>query len=133
MSLKLNLRPGESLLIGRAKITNGGDKRCILIVSGEENMLRENLLLLEKDATTPVKRLYFVVQGIYLSEKKEELFPLYFDMVRAVVDAYPFLVLHVTDVSQMILEGRYYDAVNRCHALIGMESEILDRLPKEAV
>jgi flagellar biosynthesis repressor protein FlbT len=131
MSLKLNLAAGESLLVGKARITNGGDKRCVLIVAGEEAILRESLLMLEKDATTPTKRLYFVVQGIYLSDQKEDLFPLYHEVARAAVAAYPLLTLPVTDVSQLILGGRYYDALNRAHALIEMEAKILDGSPKE--
>ena len=131
MSLKLNLAAGESLLIGRARVTNGGDRRCTLIVAGEECILRESLLMLEKDATTPAKRLYFVVQGIYLNDNKEELFPLYHDMARAIVAAYPVLTLPVTDVSQLILAGRYYDALNRAHAIIKAESELLGGSPKE--
>lgn len=126
MSLKLSLAVGESLLVGKARITNGGDKRCTLTVAGEECVLRESLLLLEKDATTPAKRLCFVVQAIYLSDRKEELFPLYHQMARDMVTAHPILTLPVTDVGQMILAGRYYDALNQAHAIIKLETKIFD-------
>ncbi len=132
MSLKLNLAAGESLLIGRARVTNGGDKRCILIVAGEERILRESLLMLEKDATTPARRICFVVQGIYLSDKSEELFPLYHETVRELVEVYPSLTMAVTDVSQAILAGRYYDALNQAHALVEMEARILEGVQREA-
>jgi flagellar protein FlbT len=133
MSLKLNLAVNESVLIGEAKVTNGGDKRITLIVSGDERVLRESLLMLEKDATTPAKRLCFVVQGIYLSNKKDELFPLYHDIARSVVTTNPILTMPVTNVSEMILTGRYYEALNQAHALIKMEALILSGSPMEDV
>lgn len=125
MSLKLNLAPGESLLIGRARVQNSGDRKCTLMISGDEIVLRESRIMLEKDATTPAKRLYFVVQGIYVADNKEELFPLYHEVARGVVSAWPTLTLAVTEVSEMILGGRYYDAVNRAYAVIQMEKELL--------
>ena len=70
MSLKINLAQGESILIGKAKVQNGGNGRCVLIVSGSENVLREKRIMREREATTPIRRLYFLTQSIYLADDK---------------------------------------------------------------
>lgn len=128
MSLKLNLAPGESLLVGKARIQNSGERKCTLMISGDEVVLRESRIMLERDATTPAKRLYFVVQGIYVTAEKEPLFPLYHEVARAVVNTWPTLTLAVTDIGELILGGRCYEAVNRAYALIQMEKELENQL-----
>lgn len=125
MSLKLNLAPDESLLIGKARVQNSGHHKCTLMISGGEIILRESRIMLERDATTPAKRLYFVVQGIYVADEKEPLFPLYHELARSIVSQWPAVTLAVTDISEMILSGRYYEAVNLAYGLIQMETDLL--------
>lgn len=128
MGLKINLAAGESLMVGRARIQNTGSHKCTLLVSGDEHILRENRILLEQEATTPVKRLYFVVQGIYLSDGDAKLFPLYHELARTVVKIFPDMTVEVTDVSLLILGGRYYEALNKAHALIDQETQKTEQL-----
>lgn len=122
MGLKINLAAGESLMVGRARIQNIGSHKCALIVSGDEHVLRENRIVLENEATTPLKRLYFVVQGIYLSDGDAKLFPLYHELAREVVRVFPDMTVAVTDISMLILGGRYYEALNQTHSLVQEEA-----------
>jgi flagellar protein FlbT len=131
MTLRLNLAQGESVLIGQARVQNGGAGRCTLIISGNEKVLREKRIMLERDATTPIKRLYFAVQSIYLAEEANPLFPIYHNIARDAVLAWPMLTLQITDVSQWILDGNYYEALNQAHALIEVEQDLLQGTVRE--
>lgn len=131
MSLKINLAQGESILIGKAKVQNGGSGRCVLIVSGNENVLREKRIMREKDATTPVRRLYFLTQSIYLADDKPILFDLYHQIAREAVAAWPILTGPITDIGEMILVERYYDALMACHTLVDIERELMGETAKE--
>ncbi|MFD2233594.1 flagellar biosynthesis repressor FlbT [Phaeospirillum tilakii] len=126
MSLKINLAQGESILIGKAKVQNGGAGRCILIVSGSENVLREKRIMRERDATTPIRRLYFVTQSLYLTDDKPKLFTLYHQIAREAVAAWPMLAGAVTDVGELILVERYYDALMACHTLTEVERGLIE-------
>lgn len=132
MTLKLNLAPGESILIGKARVQNAGDRRCMLLVTGNEKILRGRRIMLERDATSPMKRLYFMAQSIYLSDDNESLYSLYHDVAREGVQAWPLLTMAITDVSELILAGKDYEAMNAAQTLVEVEQELLDQLAKEA-
>lgn len=132
MSLKINLAQGESILIGKAKVQNGGNGRCVLIVSGSENVLREKRIMRERDATTPIRRLYFLTQSIYLTDDKPKLFDLYHRVAREAVVAWPMLTGAITDVGELILVERYYDALMACHTLIEVERGLMGENEGEA-
>jgi flagellar protein FlbT len=131
MALKIQLAAGESVLIGKARVANGGSSRCVLVVTGDEKILRGGLIMLQDEATTPVKRLYFTVQGIYLADSEEELFPLYHELSRAVVRVCPFMNLPICDISMLILSGQYFEALIKTHDLIKEEQDLLEAVPKE--
>jgi flagellar biosynthesis repressor protein FlbT len=132
MALKIQLAVGESVLIGKARVANGGNARCVLVVTGDEKILRGGLIMLEEEATTPVKRLYFTVQGIYLADSEDELFPLYHELSRTVTITYPFMNLAICDISMLILSGQYFEALIKTHDLIKAEQDFLEAsTPKE--
>ena len=66
MPLKVELKPGERILIGDCVITNA-DQRTRLIIEGEAPILRERDILNFKTADTPAKRIYLAVQLMYTS------------------------------------------------------------------
>ncbi|MBR1949225.1 MAG: hypothetical protein IKA30_05485 [Alphaproteobacteria bacterium] len=63
MSLKIELKPRESIIVGDALITNDND-RVRFYIDGNVPILREKFIMREKDATTPAKRVYFIVQQV---------------------------------------------------------------------
>ena len=67
MPLKIELKPNESIIVGEALITNDGE-RTRFYIEGNVPILRERFILREKDANTPSKRVYFIVQQLYLSK-----------------------------------------------------------------
>src|SRR5690606_24725730 len=65
MTLKVELKPGERIVVGRSLITNGSS-RSRLIIEGEEPVLRERDILTPETANTPARRIYLTVQLMYL-------------------------------------------------------------------
>ena len=57
MALKVELKPGERLIIGDCVITNA-DQRTRLVIDGQAPILREKDILTAKSADTPAKRIY---------------------------------------------------------------------------
>lgn len=81
MPLKIELKPHESIIIGESLITNDGE-RTRFYIEGNVPILREKFILREKEANTPCKRVYFVVQQMYLAKDPTPLQPIYLEYVR---------------------------------------------------
>lgn len=65
MALKLNLKPGEKIVINGAVIVNG-DRKASLAVKNFANILRETDVMQEEEANTPTRRAYFAAQLMLL-------------------------------------------------------------------
>ena len=65
MPLRVELKPFEQIIIGETVIINSGTRTSFLI-DGEAPILREKDTVTAETANTPVKRLYFCVQMMYL-------------------------------------------------------------------
>ena len=57
MPLKVELKPGERIILGECVITNC-DQRAWLMIEGQMPMLREKDILTSQTADTPAKRIY---------------------------------------------------------------------------
>jgi flagellar protein FlbT len=132
MALKITLKPHERLIVGGAVVTNGNTKSDLLI---ENNVpiLREKDILSEKDADSPCKRIYFVIQLMYVDEKNlAEHHALYWKLVRDVIKAAPSMTPFVDQISEYILHNNYYQALKKAKKLIEYEQEVISRVRKPA-
>jgi flagellar protein FlbT len=127
MALVIDLKPKERIIIGNAVITND-NQRTRLQIEGEAPILRERDVLREEDATTPCKRIYYIIQLMYLAKDATELYDLYFTSLREVQDAAPSTTLLLADVSQHILGGHYYKALREARKLIDYEQELMSNV-----
>ena len=66
MALKVELKPGEKIIVGECTLTNCGQRTRIL-VEGSMPILREKDILTAATADTPAKRIYLAVQLMYTS------------------------------------------------------------------
>ena len=64
MALKVELKPGERILIGDCVVTNS-DQRTRLLIEGAAPILREKDIMTAERADTPAKRIYLAVQLMY--------------------------------------------------------------------
>lgn len=123
MPLKIELKPRESIIIGDALITNDND-RIRFYIDGNVPILREKFILKEKDATTPAKRIYFIVQQTYLSKGSKQLQQLFLEYVRDLQEAAPSLRPYVAPIAEAIIVSDYYAAIKSAAKLIEQEDKL---------
>ncbi|MEQ1769445.1 MAG: flagellar biosynthesis repressor FlbT [Devosia sp.] len=124
MSLKVELKPHERLIVGNAIITNA-EQRTRLFIDGKAPVLREKDILSASTADTPAKRIYFAVQLMYLEDDVEKLRREYFALVTDLVRAAPSTVRIVDEINNEILTGHLYKALRAAKKLITYEQDLL--------
>jgi flagellar biosynthesis repressor protein FlbT len=126
MALKLSLKPHERFIIGGAVISNGGSK-SELIVENSVPVLREKDILREKDANTPCKRIYFMIQLMYIDDKDlVEKHNIYWTLLKNLAEAAPSTTRLVGQISEHVLNNRYYQALKLAKKLIEYEKEAME-------
>ncbi len=123
MPLKIELKPHESITIGESLITNDGE-RTRFYIEGNVPILREKFILREKEANTPCKRVYFVVQQMYLSRGDDKLQDMYLEYVRDLQKAAPSLIPYIAPVTENIINSDYYSAIKNADKLLKKEEEL---------
>lgn len=127
MALVIDLKPREKVIIGNAVITND-NQRTRLHIDGDAPILREKDVMKQEEADTPCKRIYYIIQLMYLATDPTELFDDYFRSLREVQEAAPSMAIRLADISQRILEGAYYKALKETRQLIEYEKELMDNV-----
>ena len=129
MPLKLTLKPGEKIIIGGAVLTNGSTV-ANLLVENRVPILRQNDILSEAKATTPCKKVYLVIQLMYIGGLTSELAQLYWDLARDVRAAAPSTNDLISQISAYILDSKFYSALKVAKKLISYEEELMDHATK---
>ena len=124
MGLKVELKPGERIIIGDSVITND-DQRTRLVIEGDAPILREKDVLTPHNADTPCKKIYLAVQLMYLSRDPKEHHKLYFELVQDVLKAAPSTLPYLDRINNHILTNSFYKALKEAHLLIHYEEQLL--------
>ncbi len=124
MSLKVEHKPGEKLLIGNCVVTNA-DQRTRLFIDGKAPILREKDILTAETADSPAKRIYLAVQLMYIREDVEALRRDYFQLINDIVQAAPSTIPIVDEINNEILTGALYKALKAAKKLIQYEQDLL--------
>lgn len=125
MALKIRLKPQERVIIGGAVITNGNNNSD-LVIGNNIPILREKDIMSEEDANTPCRRIYFVIQLMYIDDKNlVGHHNTYWKLVRDVMDAAPSTILFIDQISEHILNGQYYKALKVARKLTDYEQEVV--------
>jgi flagellar protein FlbT len=128
VALKLNLKPGEKIVINGAVIVNG-DRKAFLAVKNFANILRETDVMQEEEANTPTKRAYFAAQLMLLDPEHrtdyESAFRRYMQDIIGV-----FSNAEILDTLNQALtyfdEGDYYKILAALRKVIKYESVLFD-------
>ncbi len=124
MALVLDLKPGEKVLIGEAVLTNDS-QRTRLHIAGDAPILREKDVMKEEDADTPCKKIYFLVQCMYIAADASVYYDKYFEMAREIQEAAPSTSLFFALINDKIIAGIYYKALKDARELIKYEDELM--------
>ncbi|NVO15119.1 MAG: flagellar biosynthesis repressor FlbT [Rhodoplanes sp.] len=125
MALKVELKPGERIILGDCVITNS-DQRARLLIDGEVPILREKDILTAETADTPAKRIYLAVQLMYTSKDARAYHEIYFRLLSEILNAAPSTSPLIESVNNHILAGEMYKALKEAKKLIAYEKELVD-------
>ena len=131
MSLKVQLKPDERIIIGAAVVTNG-PSRTRLTVDGDVPILREKDIMTAEAADTPAKRIYLAVQLMYLARNPRDHHAVYFELIRDFMAAVPSSLPILDEINNSILTGALYKALRAAKDLIAQEAELLDHAQRDA-
>ncbi len=124
MALKVELKPGERILIGDSVITNGA-QRTHFLIEGKSAVLRERDIITAEQANTPAKRIYLAILLMYTSRDPRAHHDTYFALVRDFLDAAPSAARYVKIINNLILTGDLYKALKSAKDLIAYEQDLI--------
>ena len=129
MALKITLKPQEKMIVSGAVIANGSKSGCQLIVENKVPILRQKDILSEKDADTPCRSLYFIVQLMYVDAANLSVHQNnYWALVNDIVKAAPSTIALIDQINEEIVNGRFYQALKLAQRLIEYEQEAINRV-----
>jgi flagellar protein FlbT len=130
MSLKLRLKPDEKIIIGGAVIHNG-PKASEFVVENTVPILRQKDIMAERDAESPARRVYFVIQLMYIDrENQVDYHTRYWDLVKDILAAAPSTKPYLDRISEQIVAGDFYQALKLTRKLIDYEEELISHVKK---
>jgi flagellar biosynthesis repressor protein FlbT len=124
MPLRVELKPFERIIIGETVIINSGTRTSFLI-DGEAPILREKDTVTAETADTPVKRLYFCVQMMYLKNDVQRYRTSYLGFINDLREAIPGSRDLIDAVNNHITSGALYKALKEIRKLMKREEELL--------
>lgn len=124
MALQIELKPGERLILGNSIITND-DHRTKLRIEGNTPILREPDIMRTEEADTPCKRIYLVIQTMYLAPDASKFNDTYFELFGEIYAAAPSTMPYFDQINNQILTGSFYKALKKAKDLIAYEKELM--------
>jgi flagellar protein FlbT len=128
MALKLTLKPHERLIINGTVIANS-EAKSEFIIENNVPILREKDIMSLQQADSPCKRIYFVIQLMYIDGKNmPEHHKIFWELVKDVAEAAPSRKPLLHEISDNILNNKYYQALKLTRKLIDYEQEVINRV-----
>lgn len=124
MSLKLSLRPHEKVIIGGA-VVSAGNKHVELLIENVVPIMRQKDIMLEENANTPARRVYFAIQLMYIDvEKRSAHIESFFELAREIMVAAPSVGQYFQQMYDQVAAGQFYHALKTANQLIAYEKEL---------
>lgn len=125
MALKITLRPEEKVIVNGTSIKNG-DRTAHLLIENKVPVLREKEILKKEKANSPARKIYFVVQLMYMnSENLADHHKLYWNLANSFIKAAPSSLGLIDKINGQILAGQYYKALKYSRELVKYEQMLL--------
>jgi flagellar protein FlbT len=131
MALKVELKPGERIILGECVVTNA-DQRTRLLIEGSVPILREKDIMTAERADTPAKRIYLAVQLMYTARDARAHHEIYFKLIGEILSAAPSTWTHIEAINNHILTGNMYKALKDATKLITYEQELISHAKRGA-
>ena len=132
MALKITLKPHEKMIIDGAVIRNGSCKSK-LIIENNIPILRSKDILSETEANSPARRIYFVIQLMYVDDcHLRHHHKTYWLLVQDIIQAAPSVLPLIDEMNDLILNGQYYQALKLAKDLMNYEKEAVQHASRSA-
>lgn len=125
MGLRIELKPGDQIIVGSSAIENVGNHKTVLNISGPEPILRAKHVLTLQTADTPAKLIYYAVQGMLISDNPDKILPDYENLIDAYLKASPSAADVIGEIREFVEQRRFYQALLKARELIDRETAIL--------
>jgi len=129
MPLKIELKPGERAILNGVVIEGASDGRTEFVVLNRATIMRERHIIREEDANTPIKRLYFALQMLYIEPAQRETYlPLFYNYAKALETtlSLPTLKFALEQIVASAEGGQFYEALKICRAMIDTEERLFE-------
>jgi flagellar protein FlbT len=132
VALKLTLKPKERFFINGAVVVNG-DRRSSLLIENNASILREKDIMQEREAGTPVRRIYFAIQMLCLDDTNRSGYLKLFDrrleeFLGAINDREARA--QCANVLSDVESHNYYRALRTCKKMLPFEEARLKYVPE---
>lgn len=123
MPLKFVLRPNEKVIINGAVI-GAGDRPGSFFLYNTANFLRGREVLKEEQVDCIEKKLYFVIQLIYIFPEDGKInMPRFAAIIDEVRECRPDKEKEISEISEMVMAQNYYRALKLCRKLFPSKSD----------
>jgi len=117
------------MIVGGAVLTNPNNSSCDMVIENKVPILRKKDIMNEAEADSPCRRIYFVIQLMYIDENNLLAYHnKYWNLVQDVVQAAPSMTGLIDAISEHILNRGYYQALKLAQELIDYEQEVISRV-----
>ncbi len=122
MPLKIELKPGERIIVGGGVISVKASAE--LLIENQVPILRQKNIMREEEATTPCRKIYYAIQLMYIDPGDLAMHhDTYWGLVRDVLKAAPSTLPLIDQINDDILNNRHYHALKLAKKLIQYEEE----------
>lgn len=127
MSLKLTIKPDEVFVINGCVIKNSS-RRHTLTIENFADVIRGADLLEEKDANTPIKEVYYLIQVAFLEKStRDNIIPHVQQKLAKLFTIFgPEAQKYIMECANYISTSDYYKALASLRPAIKYESKLLE-------
>lgn len=111
MSLKLTLKPGDSVLIGETRVENVSRGSSTLLINGSIPVLRGEFAVDAETAHGAALQLRLVLQKMYIDSNVATHHDTYFKVVGDMLVEHPQSVPFITEINRCLMTGDVYRAI----------------------
>ncbi|MDR3395065.1 MAG: flagellar biosynthesis repressor FlbT [Parasulfuritortus sp.] len=128
MPLRLTLRPKEKFFLNGVVVVNG-ENRADLTLLNDAAILREKDIMTEDAADTVCKRIYFLLQLMYIDpDSSPDYRAKLSELLMSFGQVVPATVSDLDQIGAYVLQGDIYHAMKVARKLILIEKELMDNV-----
>lgn len=129
MALTIHIKKEKKIIVNGAVLENASGRTLSFILKNEANVLRCEDVLSPEERSTPVGRIYYALQCLYLFPERRALYAATFsDLIESYRQAAPSASAIIDQILMRVRAGQFYDALKITRKLARHEAQCLSAL-----